>query len=347
MSVRMKEVASRAGVSVKTVSNVVNGYVHVAPDTRERVQQAIDEMGYSPNLSARSLRSGRTGIIAVALPRLDEPYFAELAAAVIGVAAVRGCTVLVDQTDGLLEREQRALVGIRPNLIDGLIISPLALGAAQLRAPAVSTPLVLLGERVSGSSFDHVAIDNVAAARLATGHLLDLGRRRPAAIGSMSTEVAQTARLRLAGFRTETAAAGLCVPDDRIQEVTAFRRDEGARAMDRLLDLPELPDAVYCFNDLLALGAMHAIHRRGLRVPEDVAVIGTDDIVESSYSTPTLTTVAQDVSEIASLSVDVLLERIGAGSDEPPREVAASFSLKVRQSTVGAGRDPDEPRRGA
>jgi DNA-binding LacI/PurR family transcriptional regulator len=212
MSVRMKEVASRAGVSVKTVSNVVNGYVHVAPDTRERVQQAIDEMGYSPNLSARSLRSGRTGIIAVALPRLDEPYFAELAAAVIGVAADRGCTVLVDQTDGLQEREERALAGIRPNLIDGLILSPLALGETQLQAPAVATPLVLLGERVSGSSFDHVAIDNVAAARAATSHLLGLGRRRLAAVGSMSTEVAQTARLRLAGFHAATAAAGLRVP---------------------------------------------------------------------------------------------------------------------------------------
>jgi DNA-binding LacI/PurR family transcriptional regulator len=335
MSVRMKEVASRAGVSVKTVSNVVNGYVHVAPDTRERVQQAIDEMGYSPNLSARGLRSGRTGIIAVALPRLDEPYFAELAAAVIGVAAVRGCTVLVDQTDGLFDREERALAGIRPNLIDGLIFSPLALGPAQLRGPSVSTPLVLLGERASGSSFDHVAIDNVAAARLATGHLLDLGRRRLAAIGSMSTEVAQTARLRLAGFRAATAAAGLCVPDERVQEVTAYRRDEGARAMDLLLDLPEPPDAVYCFNDLLALGALHALHRRGVRVPEDVAVIGTDDIVESSYSRPTLSTVAQDTAEIASLAVDVLLDRIGEGADVPPRQVVASFSLKVRQSTVG------------
>jgi len=331
----MKEVASRAGVSVKTVSNVVNGYLHVAPDTRERVQQAIDEMGYSPNLSARSLRSGRTGIIAVSLPRLDEPYFAELAAAVIAVAAVRGCTVLVDQTDGLLEREQRALAGIRPNLIDGLIFSPLALGPGRMRGPAVSTPLVLLGERVSGSRFDHVAIDNVAAARLATGHLLRLGRRRLAGIGSMSTEVAQTARLRLAGFRAATAAAGLCVPEERVQEVTAYRRDEGARAMDRLLDLREPPDAVYCFNDLLALGALHALHRRGVRVPEDVAVIGTDDIVESSYSTPTLSTVAQDTSEIAALAVDVLLDRIGDGSAEPPREVLASFTLKVRQSTVG------------
>jgi DNA-binding LacI/PurR family transcriptional regulator len=149
---------------------VVNGYRHVAPQTRARVQRAIDEMRYRPNLSARSLRSGRTGIIAIALPRLDEPYFSELAAAVIELADRRGCTVLVDQTDGLLEREQLAVDGIRPHLIDGLLLSPLALGAAEL-APS-GTPLILLGERISDSSFDHVAIDNVAAARLATEHRL-------------------------------------------------------------------------------------------------------------------------------------------------------------------------------
>jgi DNA-binding LacI/PurR family transcriptional regulator len=188
---------------------------------------------------------------------------------------------------------------------------------------------------VSGSRFDHVAIDNVAAARLATDHLLGLGRRRLAAIGSMSTEVAQTARLRLAGFRAATDAAGLCVPDERVQEVSAFRRDEGARAMDRLLDLTDPPDAVYCFNDLLALGALHALHRRGFCVPGDVAVVGTDDIVESSYSSPTLSTVAQDTTEIAALAVEVLLERINDGSGVPPREVVAGISLKVRQSTVG------------
>ena len=141
--------------------------------------------------------------------------------------------------------------------------------------------------------------------------------------------------MRLAGFQAATAAAGVHVPADHLQEVGAFRRDEGARAMDRLLDLAEPPDAVYCFNDLLALGALHALHRRGVRVPEDVAVIGTDDIVESGYSTPTLSTVAQDAGEIATLALDVLLDRIGDGAAAPPREVVAGFTLKVRQSTVG------------
>ena len=339
MSVRMKEVASRAGVSVKTVSNVVNGYLHVAPSTRERVQRAIDEMGYRPNLSARSLRSGRTGIIAVAVPRLDEPYFAELAAAVIAVADARGCTVLVDQTDGLLEREQLAVSGIRPDLIDGLILSPLALGPDDLQpATGSSPPLVLLGERISATSHDHVAIDNVAAARLATEHLLSLGRTRVAAVGTMDAVAAQTARLRRTGYRQALAAAGLAVLPGHEQEVGGFTRIAGAEAADRLLDLPERPDAVFCFSDLLALGVLHALHRRGVRVPEEVAVIGIDDITESRFSTPTLSTVAQDVDEIARLAVDALLHRLAEGADEPPREVAASYELRVRDSTVrGAG----------
>ncbi|MDP9465778.1 MAG: LacI family transcriptional regulator [Actinomycetota bacterium] len=339
MSVRMKEVASRAGVSVKTVSNVVNGYLHVAPSTRERVQRAIDEMGYRPNLSARSLRSGRTGIIAVAVPRLDEPYFAELAAAVIGVADEHGCTVLVDQTDGLLEREQLAVAGIRPDLIDGLILSPLALGADDLLAPsAAATPLVLLGERISDTSHDHVAIDNVGAARLATEHLISLGRTRVAAIGTMQSVVGQTARLRHTGYREAMAAGGRPVLPDHEQEVASFTREAGASAADRVLDLPERPDAIFCFSDLLALGALHALHRRGVRVPEDVAVIGVDDIAESRFSTPTLSTVAQDVDQIARLSVDALLHRLSGGADDPPREVTASHRLRVRDSTVGARR---------
>jgi DNA-binding LacI/PurR family transcriptional regulator len=339
--VRMKEVASRAGVSVKTVSNVVNGYLHVAPSNRERVQRAIDEMGYRPNLSARSLRSGRTGIIAVAVPRLDEPYFAELAAAVIGIADERGCTVLVEQTDGRLEREQLAVAGIRPDLIDGLILSPLALDARDLLPPtSATTPLVLLGERISDTTFDHVVIDNVAAARTATEHLLGLGRTRLAAIGAMGTVVAQTARLRLEGFTAALVDAGRSPLPGHVQAVAAFSREDGAAAMDRLLDLPVPPDAVYCFSDLLALGALRALHRRGVRVPEDVAVVGTDDIAESRFSTPSLTTVVQDRLEIATLAVDALLHRLSGGADDPPRELAAGFALCVRESTVTAPRRP-------
>ncbi|MBM0259289.1 LacI family DNA-binding transcriptional regulator, partial [Micromonospora sp. 4G55] len=168
---RLKDVAERAGVSVKTVSNVVNGYLHVRPDTRARVEEAIAELNYRPNLSARNLRKGRTGVIALAVPELDIPYFAELARHVVTAAAERGWTVLIDQTGGGAERERVAAAGIGDHMIDGLILSPLALTAEDL-AGLDGTPMVLLGERVDHGPADHVAIDNVAAAREITAHLV-------------------------------------------------------------------------------------------------------------------------------------------------------------------------------
>src|SRR3712207_5114460 len=132
MPVRLKDVAEKAGVSVKTVSNVVNGYVHVAPDTRARVQAVIDAMEYRPNVTARNLRAGRVGVIALAVPGLDNPYFAELAGHLVAAAEQYGWTVLVDQTDGLAERERDVLAGFRHHLIDGLVLSPHALGVEEL-----------------------------------------------------------------------------------------------------------------------------------------------------------------------------------------------------------------------
>lgn len=334
MGARLKDVADRAGVSVKTVSNVVNGYAHVSPAMRARVQAAIEELGYRPNLSARSLRRGRSDIIALAVPHLQEAYFAELAGAVISAAERRGITVLVDQTDGVREREQLALSGIRPHLIDGLLLSPLAVDVADLQHRDDATPLVLLGERISDSPYDHVAIDNVAAARAATEHLVALGRRRIAAIGTQVEDAGHTGRLRARGYREAMTAAGLPLPPEQPGSVSGFTRADGAAAMNRLLDLPEPPDAVFCFNDLLALGALNAMHRRGVRVPEDVAVVGVDDIEEARFSSPSLTTVAPDKQHLAELALDALLNRI-SGTDAEPAELRARWSLVVRGSTAG------------
>lgn len=183
MPASLRDVAARAGVSVKTVSNVVNGYLHVSAATRDRVQRALDELNYRPNLSARNLRNRRSGIVALALPELDLPYFSELTRCVIKAAESQSWTVLIDQTDGLPERESVVLQGIRDQLIDGLIFSPLAASREEITARRDDTPMVLLGELVAEGSADHVVIDNVAAARQATEHLIGLGRRRIAAIG--------------------------------------------------------------------------------------------------------------------------------------------------------------------
>ena len=333
----LKDVAAHAGVSVKTVSNVVNEYTHVSAETRERVQRALAELNYKPNISARNLRAGRTGVIALALPELDLPYFAELARCVIKAAEPHGWTVLIDQTDGLAEREELALDGIRGHLLDGLIFSPITVGADELSRRQDLTPLVLLGERVTDGPADHVAIDNVAAARDATTHLLQLGRRRVAALGHQPQPTSQTAHLRLRGYTEALAAAGITYDPALVVRVEQYHRADGAAAMARLLDLAAPPDAVFCFNDLMALGALRTLHERGVRVPEQVAVVGWDDIEDGRFSSPSLTTVQPDKEQIAATAVDMLAARLGEGRSAPPHEVVARHRIVVRESTSQEG----------
>jgi DNA-binding LacI/PurR family transcriptional regulator len=335
MAVSLRDVAARAGVSVKTVSNVVNGYVHVAPGTRARVEAAVAELGYHPNLSARNLRGGRSGIIAFAIPEIGVPYFAELAQEVIAAASSRSFTVLIDQTEGRADREQLVIEGIRAHLIDGLIFSPLATSERELSEREDTTPLVLLGERGSGGLADHVAIDNVAAAREAVLHLAQLGRRRVAAIGAQPAE-SMTAHLRLVGYRQGLEQAGLGYDAALVADVPAYHRLEGARAMARLLDSLTPPDAVFAFSDLLALGALRACHDRGFRVPEDIAVVGFDDIEDGRYSVPSLSTISPDKEQIARLAVELLVTRLGHREAHQPRECIARHQLIVRESSAGA-----------
>ncbi|REF35060.1 LacI family DNA-binding transcriptional regulator [Thermasporomyces composti] len=343
MRTTLRDVARLAGVSPKTVSNVVNGYIHVRPETRRRVQHAIARLNYRPNLSARSLRRGRTGVIALAVPELDVPYFAELARHLVAEAERYGWTVLVDQTEGEPDRERQILDGLRGQLIDGLIFSPLALTAADLAKRTDATPLVLLGERIHQGPADHVVIDNVAASRAATEHLIGLGRRRIAAIGAQLAPAGVTARLRLRGYREALEAAGLPYDENLVASTTYFHRADGAAAMARLLDRTPRPDAVFCFNDLLALGALRTLADHGVRVPDDIAVIGFDDIEDGQYSVPTLSTVSPDKRQIARLAVDLLNQQLVSGAagqadGRGPQEVFATFELVARESTLGRER---------
>ncbi|MET7986842.1 MULTISPECIES: LacI family DNA-binding transcriptional regulator [unclassified Streptomyces] len=335
MRVSLKDVAEHAGVSIKTVSNVVNNYPHVTPAMRARVQGAIDELGYRPNLTARHLRKGRTGIIALAVPELGNPYFAELAGAVIDAAAEHEFTVLLDHTRG--DREQEVLVsqGFRANVIDGLILSPLELEDEDLRSRTDDVPLVLLGEREYELPYDHIAIDNVSAARSAVRHLLSRGRSRIAYLGARTDSANRPAHLRLVGWREELTEAGVPAPDELVVPVGGWDRDEGARAMARLLDSGVRPDAVFAYNDLVAIGAMRVLHERGLRVPWDVAVVGFDDIEEGRFGAVTLTTISPDKQAIARMAVASLLRSLSGRTEPGGRELTADFVLIERESTLG------------
>lgn len=331
----LKDVAARAGVSIKTVSNVVNGYPFVRPETREKVQRALAELDYRPNLSARQLRGGRTGLIALAVPEISLPYFAELAERIVAQARPYGWTVLIDQTRGEHEAERVAAEGIRAHLVDGLIASPLALTPDDIAQRREDTPLVLLGERLTDLPVDHVMIDNESAARTATEHLLGLGRSRVAAIGAEPHNPHGTAEPRLHGYREAIRRAGLPHDPALVATVRQYHRADGAEAMARLLDLSSPPDAVFCFNDTLAVGALRTLRRRGIRVPEDVALAGFDDIEETRFTTPALTTIAPDKDRIAELALGLLSARIAGVADPEPRTALADFTLHIRESTMG------------
>jgi DNA-binding LacI/PurR family transcriptional regulator len=337
MAVGLRDVAAHAGVSVKTVSNVVNGYPHVSPATRARVEAAVAELGYRPNLSARNLRGGRSGVIALAVPELGVPYFAELAQWVVEAAAERGFTVLIDQTGGRADQERLVLEGMRAQLIDGLILSPLSVDKGDVASRRDSTPLVLLGERISGTLADHVAIDNITAARDAVLHLIQQGRQRVAAIGAQPGADEGTAQLRLTGYRQALKQSGLPYDSELVAETQEYHRLDGGRAMARLLDGQAVPDAVFAFNDLLALGALRACYDRGVRIPEDIALAGFDDIDDGRHSVPSLSTVSPDKEQIARVAVSLLMSRLrGADGASCITHYVAKHQLVVRESSAGA-----------
>lgn len=332
MTATMRDVADLAGVSVKTVSNVLNDYPYIRPATRDRVLEAVDRLGYRLNTSARNLRRGRTGLISLALPELALPYFAELADEIIDAAEDHGLRVLIERTGAVLEREREVLRD-RVRMGDGLILSPLGLGQEDEPELPDDVPLVLLGERLFSERFDHVTMQNVAAARAATTFLLERGRRRVAVLGVHPGEAVGSAALRLRGHLAALEDAGIA-PDPRLQgEARFWHRDTGARAMAQVLDAGARPDAVLALNDALALGALHELRVRGIGVPDDVAVMGWDDIDEARYATPSLTTVDAGRRSIAEAAVERLVARI-ADPDRPTELLEMPYRIVERGSTA-------------
>lgn len=329
----IRDVAARAGVSLKTVTNVVHQRPNVKQETRQRVQAAIDELGYRPSLAGRQLQSGRSNTITVAVPRIDEPYLGALAHALIAAATPKGYSILVDETGGRAEHEALAASGYPGHGIDGVIFSPAALDPHHLAVMSRNTPMVLLGEHLQESTADHVAIDNVGSARDVVRHLAQGGRRRVAFLGNQPDRPSGVGGLRHRGFREEMAAAGLAVHDEDVSAALHFTREEGqTRAAELLADRRPV-DALVCASDLLAIGAMRALRELGLTAGQDVAVVGWDNTVDAAYHVPSLTSVAPALSELAELALDALVSRI-EGNRDPGVSYLVPHELVVRESSA-------------
>jgi LacI family repressor for deo operon, udp, cdd, tsx, nupC, and nupG len=330
--VTMRDVAVAAGVSPKTVSNVVNDYAYVRPETRERVLRHVRALNYRPHSAGRQLRRGRTGQIALAVPGIAMPYFADLAALLVGAARRRGLTVLVEQTDGVIEREREVAGGFPVRIVDGLIFSPLTMPDAELAAARHDTPMVLIGEHGEHAEVDRVGIDSVAIAGDATNHLLAGGRRRIAMLGRKPGR-RSVMQQRVAGYQRALRAAGLEPDPELMVTVREWDRADGELATEALLAARPDVDALFAANDVLAVGALRALRRHGRRVPEDVAVVGVDDVPEAAFCAPTLSTVAIDRAFVAARALDLLTSRLDE-PDLPPRRLVTPHRLVVRESSL-------------
>ncbi|MGO2996013.1 LacI family DNA-binding transcriptional regulator [Brachybacterium alimentarium] len=336
----LRDVADLAGVSIKTVSNVVNDYPHVKDSTREKVREAILQVGYRPQVAAQQLRTGASKMVTLAVPALTFSYFSDLAQQFIDEAQLRGQTVVLHSTSGGREAERTVLEGFNRVVGDGVIFNPLLIEEDVFaRMERTTQPTVFIGEHLpeklpQGS--DYVRIDNVAAAFEATTHLLDTGRRRIAFLGAIATrhglQPHSSGNLRRDGYRAALRQHGVDPEEDLVQAVADWHRHDGfSGAAELMARRPDL-DAIVCGNDDLAIGVLAQLRRLGRRVPEDIAVVGYDDTPDAPFASPPLTTISPDKHSLAATALDLLTERI-QGHDGPPRILDTPYSLVIREST--------------
>ncbi|SDD31796.1 LacI family DNA-binding transcriptional regulator [Auraticoccus monumenti] len=331
--VTIEDVARRAGVSNMTVSNVVNRRPgRVGEATRQRVQQAIDELGYRVNVTARQLRSGRTGTVGLAVPELTSGYFVELGHRLAERLAAHGLRLVLERTAGDLAAELDALSASRLDAYDGFVLSVVAGDAEALDSISPATPVVLIGEQTVPDRFDHVLMDNVDGARQATAALLASGARRIVLLGGSDDPAWSMPRLRTQGYRDAHRRAGAAV-DEELVRSSSFTAGAAQQVVTDLAAEGRDFDAVFALTDSAALGALRALADLGRAVPGEVQVVGFDDVAAGRFSTPRLSTVDPGNEAMADAICDLLLERMAGDVDRPARVVMPPARLVLREST--------------
>ncbi|HEV7955827.1 MAG: transcriptional regulator, LacI family [Microbacteriaceae bacterium] len=329
----VKDVAALASVSPKTVSNVMNGIVYVRPETRSRVEHAIAQLGYVPNLSARGLRNGRSGVIALAMPDLSTPYSAEMAHHFVEVAHEQGWGVQFEETAVEPGRAWDLVSRARAHLVDGVILNPIRLEESIVTGSGVLPPLVMIGD-VQQNAVDQVWVDSFAAARDMTRHLIGLGHRRISVVGVIGGRFdTATARLRQEGYHSALAEAGIARDPSIELSCEAWTPRSAAERVSSFLTHHDPPDAFFCFTDSMAIGTLSALWSAGLSARRAVSVAGFDDIADGQFATPPLTTVTFNKRYFAEQTLELLVKRMST-PDAPPVRVAIPHAIEARASTT-------------
>lgn len=329
----IKDVALRAQVSTTTVSHVVNHTRFVSDKVRAEVEAAIRELGYVPSAVARSLKSNTTKTIGMLIPNCSNPYFAEIVRSVEDHCFGAGYTLILCNTDDDPHRQGVYLQVLSEKRIDGMIIISTGEDEALRRLlQGLPIPTVLLDREIDEIHCDLVETAHLQGGLMATQHLIDLGHRRIACLAGPA-DLNPSAQ-RIEGWRTALAQSGLTAQAAVLLWHSDFSSQGGFSTMQSILAVPQPPTAVFVCNDLMCIGALSAAHEAGVRVPQDMSLIGFDDIELARFASPALTTIAQPKHRIGVTAVDMLLERIQGGRVQA-RQVLLQPNLVVRHSTAG------------
>jgi LacI family transcriptional regulator len=327
----MRDVAERAGVSVTSVSHVINKTRPVSYELRERVLAAMEELGYQPNRLARSLRSGKTQIIGTIVPDSADPFFAEVARGIEDTAFENGYSLILCNSDANLGKEAFYTDVLLEKRVDGILF--LAVGVSTERILDLQQrgmPVVVVDRELPGVNVDSVVADNAGGGWSATCHLIDLGHR---CIGYIAGPSDLTlSEYRHTGYCKALEEAGIA-PDEDLVVRGAFDFESGYKAAHQLLAKSKRPTAIFACNDLMAIGAICAAVELGLQVPQDLSVVGYDDVPLASYSNPPLTTIAQPIYDLGVVAASLLLERLQDPS-KPTRRIVLDVELQIRRSTA-------------
>lgn len=316
-----------------TVSNVLNGRSNVGAGTRLHVLDVVDRLGYEINLTARRLRSGRTGTVGLIVPRFDLHYYGELAALISDALAADRMHLVVEQSSASRERELSALSLARLQQYDGVLLSAVGLDTADLDRIHPDLPIVLLGEQDVPDRYHRVQMGNVAGARLATEHLIAGGARRIAVLGGKLTAPhPEMATYRATGWSEALAAAGLTPSPDLVIPLHDYSIAEARTTVTEALAAGLTLDGIFAVTDEVAIGALSALHDAGLRVPDDVQLAGFDNLEISRHLTPGLTTVDPDRPTMVAEALR-LLRRQFEDKNAEPEHIVSTVSLVARGST--------------
>jgi LacI family transcriptional regulator len=337
--VSIREVAAHAGVSVGTVSNVLNRPEIVARATRSRVHAAIKTLGFVRNESARQLRAGRSRTIGLVVLDVANPFFTDVARGVEDEAAASGLAVILCNTDERLDKEQRYLELLEEHRVQGILITPVADADSRLvPLQQRGTPVILVDSKSPSGSQCSVAVDDILGGQTAMAHLLATGHERITYVGG-PVQLRQVAD-RLDGARQALLQAGGTADDLQVIETGALNVAAGQRAGAQIAELPaqRRPTAAFCANDLVALGLLQEMTRRQIRVPDDLAIVGYDDIEFAAAAAVPLSSVRQPRQELGRMAAQLLLEEALGTDGHKHRQVMFRPELEIRQSSLAAPR---------